>query len=144
MGAPAPFAVISPHLQRQKKVLRNATSDLATAQLMLSLAWNHHRSTSSLRSYTIGVCALLYAVLFGPVGVFSDKAISTSSTNGPWSVLARSGQCGVWNQTYYDIVANQDFRSEEEFTMMMQYLAEKTHAVQPSLEYALLLAVYCV
>ena len=93
---------VTPHLKQEQDILKTEASDMATAQGMLSLAWNHRRSSGrrSLRSYSIGMFALIYTVLFWIAGIFSNRAISMSSTSGPWEVLSRSTNCGIWNQTY--------------------------------------------
>ncbi|KAJ9612345.1 hypothetical protein H2200_003942 [Cladophialophora chaetospira] len=128
----------TPHTQKQQNILKVAVSDMATAQGFLTLAWKQRRSSGgrSVRSYAIGLFAVFYTVLFWIAGIFSNKAISTSSTNGPWEVLSRSNDCGVWNQTYFDIVSLLDFSTEQNFEMLVQYKAKQAQDVQLSLEYA--------
>ncbi|OCT54650.1 hypothetical protein CLCR_02783 [Cladophialophora carrionii] len=128
----------TPHLQKQQNILKVAVSDMATAQSMLSLAWKHRRSSGkrSIRAYTIGLFAVLYTVLFWVAGIFSNKAISTSSTSGPWEVLSRSKGCGIWNQTYYDQISSLDISTEDNFDMLVQFKSKKGQDVQLSLEYA--------
>ena len=128
----------TPHLRRQQRVLRSAGTDLATAQGMLRLAWSQRRSSNkrSLRACSIGLFALIYTILFWTAGLFSNKAISTNSANGPWAVLSRSQGCGTWNATYYDIISNADTSTKENFKLLVQFAAKKAHDVQQSLEYA--------
>ncbi|KAI1624681.1 hypothetical protein EDD37DRAFT_627721 [Exophiala viscosa] len=137
-GASHPPNKATPHLRSEQFILRNAGSSLATAGHMLSLACRSRRSTKrrSLRSYTIGLLALIYAALFMTAGVFSNRAISAASTNGGSAVLARSKQCGVWNQTYFNIVNYEDWSDENEFGLYTQWQAKQAHDVQLSLEYA--------
>jgi len=128
----------TPHLNKEQLILRNADSALSTARLMLELAWTSRRSTGnpSLRAYMIGLSAAIYAVLFMAASVFSNKAIGAASTNGGSAVLLRSNRCGVWNETYLDIVENQQYSNEMEFGMYSQYLAKQVQDVQFSLQYA--------
>lgn len=137
-GAPALPELATPHLQKQQRILRNASSDLATARLMLNLAWSTRRSTGkrSLRSFVIGIFAALYAVLFMSAGIFSNKAISAGTTDGASTVVSRTKGCGVWNQTYFDTVNGGSFSNEDELQMLVQYYASLAHTVQLSLEYA--------
>ncbi|OAP56635.1 hypothetical protein AYL99_08747 [Fonsecaea erecta] len=133
-------AMLTPHIQRQQAVLKSAGSDiLATAERMLRLAWRHRRTSTgkpSLRSYSIGAFAMIYAISLWIGGVFSNLAISTGSSNGPWPVLVRSNHCGIWNLTYYDIVNSADCSTEDNFKMALQYMAKRGQDVQISLEYA--------
>ncbi|KIW98405.1 uncharacterized protein Z519_00065 [Cladophialophora bantiana CBS 173.52] len=139
-GTPTKPEMLTPHLQRQQTVLKNAGSDIiTTAGRMLRLAWRHRRTSTgkpSLRSYSFGLFAIIYAILFYTAGIFSNRAISTDSTNGPWPALSRSKHCGMWNQTYFEIVNNGDFSAEEKFKMNIQSYAKRAQDVQLSLEYA--------
>ncbi|KIW71682.1 hypothetical protein PV04_03820 [Phialophora macrospora] len=128
----------TPHMQKQQNILKVAVSDMATAQSMLSLAWKQRRSSGkrSIRAYTIGVFAVIYTVLFWVAGIFSNKAISSSSTTGPWEVLSKSKSCGVWNQTYMDQISSLDISTEDNFEMLVQFNSKKGQDVQLSLEYA--------
>ncbi|KIW26657.1 uncharacterized protein PV07_06474 [Cladophialophora immunda] len=137
---PAKPEMLTPHLRKQRAVLKNAGSDIiTTAGRMLRLAWGHRRTSTgkpSLRSYSIGVFAIIYAILFWTAGIFSNRAISTGSTNGPWPALSRSKHCGIWNQTYFEIVNNNNVSTEENFGLVVQYVAKAGKDVQQSLEYA--------
>ncbi len=129
----------SPHLRTQQFILRNAHSGLATAQMMLGLACTSRRSSGkwSLRSYTIGLLAMTYAFLFIAAEVLSNFAISAGSTNGGSPVLWRNRNCGVWNDTYNNIVNNQAYSdSEEAFRLYIQYAAKIANDIQLSVEYA--------
>ncbi|OQV01908.1 hypothetical protein CLAIMM_07194 [Cladophialophora immunda] len=137
---PAKPEMLTPHLRKQRAVLKKAGSDIiTTAGRMLRLAWRHRRTSTgkpSLRSYSIGIFAIIYAILFWTAGIFSNRAISTSSTNGPWPALSRSKHCGIWNQTYFDLVNGLDTPTEDDFGMVVQYIAKRGQDVQLSLEYA--------
>lgn len=137
LGASERPELSTPHLKKQQVILRNAGSDLATAWLMLNLACTSRRSTGtpSRRSYTIGLFAIVYAVLFLGAGIFSNKAIKADSTNGGSAVLSRSHQCGVWNQTYYNI-ANGNYLTEEELGLFLQFTSKQRDEIQFSLQYA--------
>ena len=128
----------SPHFERRQRALRIATSDLSTAQIMLSLTWQHPRRNGrrSIQSFLIGVFALGYMILFWIAGIFSNKAISTTSTNGPWSVLSVNNQCGILNPAYYEVIQGDDLSTELNFNMWTQFLGKQSQEVQLSLEYA--------
>lgn len=138
LSASTPPEMLTPHLHKRRVILRNATSDLATARLMLNLAWSSRRSSGrrSLSSYSIGLLAIIYALLFMTAGIFSNKAISAGSTQAGSRVLSRSKSCGVWNQTYYDIAEYQNYSTEEEFGLLVQYKAKKAYDIELSFEYA--------
>ncbi|KAI1610948.1 hypothetical protein EDD36DRAFT_420972 [Exophiala viscosa] len=130
--------LLTPHLHNEQLILRNAHSGLATARLMLGLACTSRRSSGrpSFRSYSIGLFAIIYAFSFMAGDVLSNFAISVGSTNGGSPVLWRSPRCGVWNETYLEIVNNGDFLDEEEFSQTVEYTAKRASDVQRSLEYA--------
>lgn len=88
---------------KEQLVLRNTTSALTTAQLLLTLRWDLRRSASksSTHSMSVIMLAALSAVLFFMAGAFSN----TLTNAGP-QVLSRSPFCGFWNMTYYDISQN--------------------------------------
>ncbi|KAK5551959.1 hypothetical protein LTR46_010076 [Exophiala xenobiotica] len=130
----------TPHLNSEQVILRNASSDIATARHMLSLAWSSRRKSTgrrSLRSYAIGLLALIYSISFMTAGIFSNRAVSAASANGGSAVLSKSKRCGVWNQTYANtVVFGADFVNEDEFALYTQYAAKVAHDIQLSLEYA--------
>lgn len=128
---------MTPHLRSEQVILRNAGSDLATARHMLSLAWKSRRTNGkrSLRSYGIGLFALIYAIFFMLSGIFSNRAISSGSIDSGSAVLARSENCGVWNDTYFAI-ATGGFSNEEELQLNTQWVAKVAHDIQLSLQYA--------
>lgn len=130
----------TPHHTQQQLILRNAGSSFMTARLILPLAWNERRSSGdrSFRSYAIGTLGILHTILFMIAGVFSNKAIITSSINGSSAVVSRSPQCGIWNTTYLEDagIDYNDYRNEEEFGLWIQYYAKLAENVQLSLEYA--------
>ncbi|KAK5449920.1 hypothetical protein LTS15_008493 [Exophiala xenobiotica] len=129
----------TPHLRSEQVILRNASSDLETARQMLCLACTSRKKSTgrrSLRSYSIGLFALLYAGMFMTAATFSNRAISAISTNGGSAVLSRSKDCGMFNESYLNI-ANGNYSTEEEFGLFTQYAAKRAHDVELSLEYAL-------
>ena len=130
--------VRTPHLNKEQIILRNAGSDLATGWLMLNLGWSSRRSTGkrSLRSYAIGITAITYAVLIMTAGIFSSQAISAGTINGNPPTLSRSRYCGVWNETYREIVESGAFSSMEELDLYVQHIGKVAHNVQLSLEYS--------
>lgn len=128
----------TPHLNKQQVILRNASSGVSTARLMLKLAWKSRRSTGkrSKRSWSIGLIAILYALLVMGVELFSSKVIGVRKINVGDPVLSRSKHCGVWNNTYYGIVIDGDFTNEEEFGLWVQHGEKLASEVQLSYEYA--------
>lgn len=129
---------MTPHLNGQRIILRNGGSAFATAHLMFDLAWNGRRSTGrrSKRAYAIVLLAVTYAGLFAVSGAFSNKMISAAMDNGDSRVLLRNDHCGVWNQTFLDIVVGGAYSTEKEFEAAIQYNSQKAQEVQMSLEYA--------
>ncbi|KIX94278.1 uncharacterized protein Z520_09988 [Fonsecaea multimorphosa CBS 102226] len=139
-GTPSQPEMLTPQLRRQKTVLRNADSGpITTAERLLYIAWKYRRTSTgkpSLRAYSFGMFAIIFAILSWAAGIFSNRAISTGSTNGPWQVLSRSNRCGVWNQTYFNIVNGVDLSTEDNFDEIIQYTAKRGQDVQLSFEYA--------
>lgn len=138
-GAYRPPEMSTPHHNQQQFILRNGGTDLTTGRLMLTLALTGRRSTGarSLRSFIIGILALVYAFLFMIAGVYSNKAISDSSSTRGSEVLSRSEHCGIWNETYISIVdPGPLFTNEDELELWIQFKAKKAYNVQLSLEYA--------
>jgi hypothetical protein len=138
LGASAQPAM-TPTFRKTQVILRNAGSDLATAWLMFKLGWSSAKRDNKKRScssYGMGLFALIYAILFWVAGVFSNKAISASTSNGTWSVLAQSKACGVWNETYLDIIENAVFESEFNYNLFVQRAAKSEFDMQASLAYA--------
>jgi hypothetical protein len=88
---------------KEQVVLRNTTSALTTAQLLLTLRWDSRRSASRAPTHNMPVIvlAILSAAFFFVAGAFSN----TMTNAGP-QVLSRSPFCGFWNQTYFDIAQN--------------------------------------
>ncbi|KAK5050013.1 hypothetical protein LTR84_004132 [Exophiala bonariae] len=138
MSSPNEPNISTPHLNKQQVILRNASSGVSTARLMLKLAWKSRRSTGkrSKRAWSIGLIAILYAVLVMVIELFSSKAIGVSQINGGDPVLSRSRHCGIWNDTYYGIVVDQSYTTEKELGLSVQYYANVASEVQLSYEYA--------
>jgi hypothetical protein len=119
---------------QQQIVLRNATTDVATARLMLNLAWASRESAKKAMAtcITIVILAVLNAALFMVAGTFSNTLVDA----GP-QVLSRSPHCGLWNQSYLDIAGNgENPTSENNFALSVEFIAKQIHDVQASLEYA--------
>ncbi|KAJ9651306.1 hypothetical protein H2198_009400 [Neophaeococcomyces mojaviensis] len=129
---------LTPHLSKQQLILRNASSALETARLMLELAWTAKTSTGkrSSRAYIISLSATVFAVLFLAAGAFSGQAISGASANGASAVLLRSDHCGLWNETYRNVVETRNLSSTEDFSLFNKHTAMRAHDVRLSLEYA--------
>jgi hypothetical protein len=118
----------------QQVVLRNATTDIATARLMLNLAWMSFRSgrDAITTCLTIMVLAALNAAFFMVAGTFSNSLVNAGS-----AVLSRSPYCGFWNQTYFDIVDyGNNPTNAETFTLSTEYTAKGVSDMQLNLEYA--------
>ena len=131
--------VSTPHLDqicKQRFVLRNASSALATAQLMLEVGWSSRKATGkhSLRAYVIAIWAASYALLFMIAGVLSNNAISAASQRGISPVLLRSESCGTWNETYYDIMNARP--TVANFDISVEYSSKIAQDAQLSMEYA--------
>ena len=75
--------------------------------------------------------AIFITVFFLVAGAFSN----TLTDAGPY-VLSRSPYCGVFNETYEDIVYTVDTTSPETFEMYDESLAKRAHNVELSLQYA--------
>lgn len=119
---------------QQQIVLRNATTDVATARLMLNLGWasreNARRAITT--CVTIAILAILNAALFMAAGTFSNKWIDAGQ-----EVLARSPHCGTFNNAYFNIVSNgPNPTSESDFQLSVEFLAKVIRDVQQSLEVA--------
>lgn len=130
----------TPHHTQQQLILRNAGGSFMTARLMLPLAWYERLSTGerSWRAYAIGAIGIFHGVLFMIAGIFSNKAVATSSINGGSAVVSRSPQCGIWNNTYFNeagILYN-NYSDQGGFDLWIQYYAKLADNVQLSLEYA--------
>ncbi len=67
---------------------------------------------------------------------FSNLAISAKATNGGSTVLSRSKQCGMLNESWVNIT-NGYYSTREEYGLYVQHAAKRAHDVQLSLEYAL-------
>jgi hypothetical protein len=119
---------------QQQVVLRNATTDIATARLMLYLAWSCRKNARGAIAtcITILVLALFNAAFFMVAGTFSNTLINAGST-----VLSRSPFCGVWNETYLDTVGNgNNISSMDTLSLSTEYIGYDAQEVQLNLEYA--------
>ena len=125
---------------QQQVVLRNATTDLATARLMWIVMWRSRRDANrpSSRAVLIALFAILHATLFMAAGTFSNKFIMTAgSATAPSLVLSRSKHCGTFNETYYETVAEGLNTSSKENLLLSAQFYEKTNQdVELSLAYA--------
>ena len=121
-------------MNNKQIILRNASTDLSTTQLMWTLAWSSRRAGRPLsRAVFIGLFALLHAVLFVVGGTFSNRLASAGS-----AVLSRSPHCGIWNETYWNLaIANGPFPSDKKaMTLSWQAATKNKSEVELSLEYA--------
>jgi hypothetical protein len=106
---------------------------------MLQLAFSSRRQSTGKRSwssYSIGLFAIAYAVMFWIAGVFSNKAISVSSAEGMSAVIVRNKHCGTLNETYALIANDVGFTDEDEYDQFVELKGKKEHDTQLSLEYA--------
>lgn len=120
--------------KQQLVVLRNTTTDLATARLSFYLAWLWRKDAAKpFSSCTIIiVIAVSHAVFFMVAGTFSATLASAGQ-----SVLSRSPHCGVFNQTYLEIAGSGiNANTDELFQLSLEFIAKKERDVQLSLEYA--------
>ncbi|KPI39618.1 uncharacterized protein AB675_3349 [Cyphellophora attinorum] len=129
----------TPNHTKQQVILRNAPTDLATARLMAYDAWiSRGRGKGrklSPRAIWISVVAIVHALLFMVAGTFSNLAISTGSQVDGTAVLSRSSHCGIWNETYFDIVAGgNNPSSSETLDLSTKYIAKQVANVQLSVE----------
>ena len=119
---------------QEQVVLRNATSDIAAARLLLELAWSSRKN--AVKSYHastgIMVLAVIHFVFFLVAGTFS-----ASLANAGQAVLSRSPHCGSFNQTYLAMAGDGiDAATNETFTLSVEFIAKKEQDIQLSLEYA--------
>ena len=118
---------------QQRIVLRNAATDFNTMLLMIQLAWQRWRSGKGRISFPllIATFALVHYLLFLAAGTFSNNLIDA----GPW-VLARSPRCGVFNETYLELVGGQDSSSLSNIGLWLDDMRKINEDVQLSLQYA--------
>ena len=130
--------LFSPHIDKQKVILRNAGGSIDTARLMLNLAWTSRRSTGkrAFSSYAVGLLAILYTASFMAASIFSNNAISIGSARHPSPVLIRSKNCGVWNQTYFDLAQSLSAGDPQGIQMFFQACQKRATDIQSSLRYA--------
>jgi hypothetical protein len=122
-----------PHNQQQV-ILRNATTDIATARLFIRLAWSWRKTAVKLFSSSIVIVllAISHAVFFMVAGAFS-----AALTNAGPSVLSRSPYCGDFNESYLATVDNGvNASTTGTFQLFLEFIAKEEHDVQLSLEYA--------
>ena len=119
---------------QQQVVLRNATTDIASARLMLYLAWicRKHSGRTLTTCIVIAVLAIFNAAFFMVAGTFSNTLVNAGST-----VLTISPHCGDWNQTYLALTGGSpNPTSDQDFRLSIEYIAKRERDVQLSLEYA--------
>lgn len=119
---------------QQLVVLRNTTTDLATARLSFYLAWLWRKDATNPFSscMVIVVIAVSHAVFFMVAGTFSATLASAGQ-----SVLSRSPYCGVFNQTYLEMAGSGiNVTTNDLFQLSLEFAAKKERDVQLSLEYA--------
>ena len=118
---------------RQQVILSNTTTDMATAQFMLSLVWTTRRTTPShTNAVLIVILAVFHATLFIVAGAFSGTIAGAGS-----KVASRSPYCGVFNTTYLNLMdGGPNAASKEIFAQSAQWYAKLSDEIQLSLEYA--------
>jgi hypothetical protein len=119
---------------QQQVILRNATTDVATAHLFIRLAWSWRRTAVKpfLSSMVIVLLAMSHAVFFMVAGAFS-----AALANAGQSVLSRSPYCGDFNASYLATVNNGvNASTTGTFQLSLEFIAKEEHDVQLSLEYA--------
>ena len=118
---------------RQQVILRNTTTDMTTAQFMLSLVWTTRRTTPShTNAVLIVILAVFHATLFIVAGAFSGTIAGAGS-----KVSSRSPYCGVFNTTYLNLMdGGPNAASKEILTQLAQWYAKFSDEIQLSLEYA--------
>src|SRR5277367_3253608 len=110
---------------QQQVILRNATTDVATARLFIRLAWSWRKTAVKLfsRSMVIVLLAISHAVFFMVAGAFS-----AALTNAGQSVLSRSPYCGDFNQSYLATVDNGvNPSTTNTFHLSLEFIAQEEH-----------------
>jgi hypothetical protein len=119
---------------QQQVVLRNATTDIATARLMFYIAWSSRRNARDAIAacMTILILAGLNAIFFMVAGTFSNSLVNAGTV-----VLSRSPHCGYWNETYFGIAANgNNPTTAETFALSTEYINKAVNDIQLNVEYA--------
>jgi hypothetical protein len=119
---------------QQQFVLRNTTTDLATAQRICELAWSWRKSAAKPFSGSIVMVltAAIHFVFFIIAGTLSSNLASAGQT-----VLSRSPYCELSNNpTYIENAAGRiNASTAAAFATSVQFLAQRKQDVQLSLEY---------
>ncbi len=119
---------------QQQIILRNATTDLATARLVFCLAWSGRKKI--VKSFSSSMVLVLVAI-FHSAFFWVAGGLSSSATNAGQTVLSRSPFCGVWNGTYFETASNgPNITTDETFHLSVEFASNAEHDVQLSLEYA--------
>jgi hypothetical protein len=118
---------------QQQVILRNATTDIATAHLFIRLAFSWWKTGVKPfpSSMVIVLLAISHAVFFMVAGAFSAALANA----GP-SVLSRSPFCGDFNESYLATVNGINPNTPDTFRLSLEFNAKENHDVQLSLEYA--------
>lgn len=119
---------------QQQVVLRNVTSDLATARLLLNLGWSWPKNAVNpfQRGTGMVLLAVTHFIFFLVAGTFSARLANAGPT-----VLSRSPYCGVFNETYLEVAGNGfNASTNETFALSVEFIAKKQQDIQLSLEYA--------
>ena len=120
---------------KEQVVLRNTTSSLNAAQLLLKLRWESRRNVrSASHNIPLVVIAVLSAAFF-----FVAAAFSNTLTNAGPQVLSRSPFCGFWNQTYLDIAQDgidAAMGSVQNMALANEANAKRNQNTELSLQYA--------
>lgn len=129
----------TPHLERQQRILRNATSAPSTARLMLELAWTCRKSNGkrAVRAYMIGTAAIIYTLAFSVAVIFSSQVISATVVHGNSAVLLKNKtMCGPANQSYLEHTAARNAASVADFNIVASHQNKSAIEARLSLQYA--------
>lgn len=119
---------------QQQVVLRNTSTDLATARRLCNLAWSWRKK--AVKSFRSSMAAVLLAVVHF-VFMMIIGALSASIAGTGQAVLLRSPYCGIWNETYFEIAGNGiNPTTDGTFALSLEFISKKVHDVQLSLGYA--------
>ena len=116
---------------QQQVILRNATTDVATARLFIRLAFSWRRTTVKpfSSSMVIVLLAISHAAFFMVAGAFSAALANAGESRSPY--------CGDFNQSYLATVNNGvNASTTGTFQLSLEFIAKEEHDIQLSLEYA--------
>ena len=117
--------------RHQQVILRNSTTDLASARLLFILYWAWRKQAKNVFSTSMPMILLAvgHSVLFMVAGTLA----STATNAGP-TVLSRSPYCGTLNASY--IAEAGEGINPNAFGLSLEFTAKKEREIQLSQEYA--------